>query len=221
MGNDKLNILIVDDEDLFLESLSIILSTESDFFVSGTATDGAQALECMNKSEVDIVLLDLQMQGMDGLSFIPLAKKKKSDCKILVLTTFYDEMNIAEAIRLGADGYLLKDVGREVIISSIHQLSLGQGVIDNRVMAVLSQKLQNNPQPQANPAPVNLPELSARESEVCGLIADGYTNSQIASILYLSEGTVKNYVMTIYEKTGIRDRVKLALYYKNSSRKAP
>ena len=221
MRSDKLNLLIVDDDELLLESLSIILLAEPDFFVAGTAKDGVQALACMSKTPVDLVLLDLQMQGMDGLSFIPQAKVMYPNVKILVLTTFHDDKNIAEAIRLGADGYLLKDAGREAIVNSVRQVDLGQGVIDSRVMASLSRNLQQTTQPtQSSPLP-SLPELTARESEICRLIADGHTNSQIASILYLSEGTVKNYVMTIYEKTGIRDRVKLALYVKNSARKIP
>lgn len=218
MTGEKLQILIVDDEALILESLRIILSAESDFDVVGTAWDGALALSCMKELTVNLVLLDLNMPGMGGLAFIPLARKMHPAPKILVLTTFHDDRNIAEAIRLGADGYLLKDAGREVIVRSIRQVYGGQSVIDGRVMAALSRNLRPSATPEESPVTAPLPELTARESEICRLIADGYTNSQIASILYLSEGTVKNYVMTIYEKTAIRDRVKLALFYKEAMR---
>lgn len=228
MTDGKLRIFIADDEELLLESLSIILSVEPDFLVAGTARDGAAALAGMKTAPVDIVLLDLQMPGMSGLQFIPRAREVFPGIKILILTTFHDDKNIAEAIRLGADGYLLKDAGRDAIVRSIRQIDLGQGVIDSRVMAVLSRSLRDaetsagaragaeNPLPERPVA-----GLTARESEICRLMADGHTNSQIASILYLSEGTIKNYVMTIYEKTGIRDRVKLALYYKNAAQKTP
>lgn len=210
-----MRILIVDDEELILESLGIILSADPNIVVVGTARDGAQALARLNEFVVDLVLLDLNMPGMGGLAFIPLARNISPALKILVLTTFHDDRNIAEAIRLGADGYLLKDAGREAIVRSIRQVDGGQSVIDARVMAALSRNLRPAA-PEESPTVDSLPELTARESEICRLIADGYTNSQIASILYLSEGTIKNYVMTIYEKTGIRDRVKLALFYKDA-----
>lgn len=219
MPGKKLRLLIADDEELILEGLSIILSAEPGFVVAGTARDGAQALARLNESPVDLILLDLQMPGMGGLEFIPLSKKGFPDVRILVLTTFHDDRNIADAIRLGADGYLLKDAGREALVRAVREVSLGQSVIDGRVMTALSRNLREADPPAEDTVPANLPELTARETEICRLIADGLTNSQIASVLYLSEGTIKNYVMAIYEKTDIRDRVKLALYYKNATRK--
>lgn len=218
MTERNMRILIVDDEELILEGLAIILSAEPDLVVTGTARDGEQALARMMEEPADLVLLDLQMPGMSGLTFIPLARKLYPTLKLLVLTTFHDDRNIAEAIRLGADGYLLKDAGREAIVRSVRQVYGGQSVIDGRVMAALSRNLRPTASPEESPSVAHLPDLTIRESEICRLIADGYSNSQIASILYLSEGTVKNYVMTIYEKTGIRDRVKLALCYKDAMR---
>ena len=122
----------------------------------------------------------------------------------MVLTTFYDDKNITQAIAGGADGYLLKDSGKDAIFGAIGQIMDGRNVIDSKVMerlaALMSGKTQN---------PAILEGMTSRESEICSLLAQGLTNRQIADTLYISEGTVKNYISSIYDKTGIHDRLKL------------
>lgn len=206
--NNSIKILLVDDEILLTESLEIIFSFTDGFEVIGKASDGTEALSVLETVKADIALVDLNMKGMGGLEFIKHIKKDFSDTKILVLTTFYDEKNIISAITLGADGYILKDSGREAIISAVKNIVSGQSVLDNKVLIALSKAVavgnSNNE--------VDTYQLTKREYEICKMIGEGFTNTEIANKLFLSEGTVKNYVSSIYEKTGIHDRAQLALY---------
>lgn len=204
----KLSVLLVDDEPLLLESLEIIL-TFNDMQIAGMAHDGFEALEVLVKAHCDIALVDLNMKGMGGIELIAHMKERYPKVKILVLTTFYDDKNITQAIANGADGYLLKDSGKEAILGAISQIMGGRNVIDNKVMqrlaALMSGKSQN----------LSLLEgMTERESEICTLLAEGLTNKQIAETLYISEGTVKNYISNIYDKTGIHDRAKLIVAIK-------
>lgn len=220
---NKYKVLLVDDEMLLLESLEIILELNN-FEVIGKANDGNSALKILEDSlaECDIALVDLNMKGMGGIELIKIMKDKYPDIKVLVLTTFYDDKYITEAIANGADGYLLKDSGRDAIIGAINQIISGITVLDQKVMTRLSGLMAANAQNSNRQESVwqdgeglnknNLElskELTEREKEICSLMVEGLANKQIADRLYISEGTVKNYISNIYDKTGIHDRVKL------------
>lgn len=212
---NKIRILIVDDEKLLLESLELILSMNESFTITGLAHDGKEALDILEKEQVDIALLDLNMEGMSGQELILKVKATYPKMKILVLTTFYDEENIAKAVMHGADGYLLKDAGTKVIVQGIFNVMNGQSMLDSKVMTALANimsKCSNENMDKNKYDNVDLlKNLTEREIEICQLLSDGYTNSQIAEFLYISEGTVKNYISTIYDKTEIKDRTMLAL----------
>ena len=205
----------MDDEILLLESLELILSMNESFQIAGVAHDGKEALDILAQKEVDIALVDLNMVGMSGQELILKIKDKYPAMKILILTTFYDEENIVNAVRHGADGYLLKDAGTKVIVQGILNVMNGQSMIDSKVMKALADvmlKCSNvTTKKETNSNSELLKDLSSREIEVCQMLSEGYTNSQIAEFLYISEGTVKNYISVIYDKTGIRDRTVLAL----------
>ena len=220
---DKLRVLLVDDEPLLLESLEIIL-TMNGMDIAGMARDGAAALELLKHSACDIALVDLNMKGMGGIELISHMKREYPDVKILVLTTFYDDKSITQAIVGGADGYLLKDSGKDAILGAMEQVAGGRNVVDGKVMqrlvALMSgrvsgeqSRVEDTETPSGMSEPVSqlaLPEdITCREKEICSLLARGFTNRQIADTLYISEGTVKNYISSIYEKTGIHDRAKL------------
>ena len=220
---NKYKVLLVDDEMLLLESLEIILELNN-FEIIGKANDGNSALKILEDSlaECDIALVDLNMKGMGGIELIKIMKDKYPDIKVLVLTTFYDDKYITEAIANGADGYLLKDSGRDAIIGAINQIISGITVLDQKVMTRLSGLMAANAQNSNRQENVwqdgeglnknNLElskELTEREKEICSLMVEGLANKQIADRLYISEGTVKNYISNIYDKTGIHDRVKL------------
>ena len=201
-------VLLVDDETMLLDSLEIILSL-NDMEIIGKAHDGNEALEILTKVSCDIALVDLNMKGMGGIELIGHMKKRYPGTRILVLTTFYDDSNITDAISGGADGYLLKDSGREAILGAIRQIMGGVSVLDPKVMQRLT-ALVGKTAPQ-QPA---YGEFTEREQEIAGLLVEGLTNRQIADRLYISEGTVKNYISAIYDKTGIHDRVKLVVALK-------
>ncbi|MBR3760488.1 MAG: response regulator transcription factor [Ruminococcus sp.] len=205
---NMIKILLVDDETLLLESLEIIL-TLNNMDVIGMAHDGNEALSMLREKECSLALVDLNMKGMGGIELISIMKNQYPDIKILVLTTFYDDKNITDAISGGADGYLLKDSGKDAILGAIEQIMGGRNVIDSRVMsrlaAIMSSSAKNETLPDS---------ITEREKEVCSLLAQGLTNRQIAETLYISEGTVKNYISSIYEKTGIHDRAKLIVAIK-------
>ena len=205
---EQLRVLLVDDEPLLLESLEIIL-TPNGFTIVGMAKDGVEALELLKKDSCDLALVDLNMKGMGGIELIRRLKSEYPKVKILVLTTFYDDKNITLAISGGADGYLLKDSGKDAILGAMKQIMEGQNVIDNKVMKRLAALM--NPKEESTTI---LEGMTKRESEICTLLAKGLTNKQIADTLYISEGTVKNYISSIYDKTGIHDRAKLIVAIK-------
>lgn len=224
-------VLLVDDENLLLDSLEIILSLNG-MEIVGKANDGNEALEILEGTECDIALVDINMKGMGGIELIGHMKEKHRDVKILVLTTFYDDDNITKAITGGADGYLLKDSGKDTILGAINQIMGGVTVLDQKVMVRLTQLMSKNgtgakassetevEEAKDNATAPNLANLAQditqREKEICTLMVEGLTNKQIAQKLYISEGTVKNYISNIYDKTGIHDRVKLIVALKES-----
>lgn len=207
---EQLRVLLVDDEPLLLESLEIIL-TLNQMEITGMAHDGFEALEVLSKHLCDLALVDLNMKGMGGIELIAHIKKDYPTVKILVLTTFYDDNNITRAIANGADGYLLKDSGKDAILGAISQIMSGRTVIDNKVMQRLA-ALMSGGTVSSNTSLLDV--LTDREKEICTMLAEGLTNKQIAETLYISEGTVKNYISSIYDKTGIHDRAKLIVAMK-------
>lgn len=224
-------VLLVDDEKLLLDSLEIILSLNG-MEIVGKANDGYEALEILTGTECDIALVDINMKGMGGIELIGHMKEKHRDVKILVLTTFYDDENITKAITGGADGYLLKDSGKDTILGAVNQIMGGVTVLDQKVMLRLTQLMsqagatskeslgegtEDNKNSTSSTALANLAQdITQREQEICTLMVEGLTNKQIAEKLYISEGTVKNYISNIYDKTGIHDRVKLIVALKES-----
>ena len=225
-----IRILLVDDEPLLIESLEIILNNEDGFKVVGLKNNGKEALDFIRSEDVDVMLVDLNMPVMGGIELIEEVKKINANIKIVVLTTFYDESNITAALKNGANGYILKDSGKSAIINAITQAVSGNGVLDNKVMEKLTGLLNksdtdvneisdggkaDNLNASSNQNEI-IKDFTPRELEIAKLIADGCTNSQIASILFISEGTVKNYVSNIYDKANIHDRAQLVIFLRET-----
>ena len=216
-----IEIFLVDDEPLLLESLEIVLTIKGGYKVCGTAGNGLEALKLLKEHQPNVMLIDLNMPGMGGIELIKEIKKLYPEIKMIVLTTFYDEKNISEALSSGASGYLLKDSGKDAIIDAVEQTVKGVGVLDVKVMQKLtgmlaSKESYENARTISENIEVRMQKagLTEREKEISKLIADGCTNAQIASLLFISEGTVKNYVSVIYDKFDIKDRAKLVAYLK-------
>lgn len=205
---NKLRVLLVDDEPLLLESLEIIL-TLNGMEIAGKAADGNAALRVLAREQCGLALVDLNMKGMGGIELIARIKREYPHVKILVLTTFYDDKNITQAIANGADGYLLKDSGKDAILGAVAQIMGGRNVIDSKVMQRLAALMGGRAQCTFLPD-----SMTEREKEICTLLAEGLSNKQISETLFISEGTVKNYISSIYDKTGIHDRAKLIVAIK-------
>ncbi len=215
---NPVRVFLIDDEELLIESMEIILTVKGKMQVVGMASEGKVALEKLATTQAEIALVDLNMKGMGGIELIPILKRDYPEMKILVLTTFYDDHYITDAISSGADGYLLKDSEDNNIIRAIHQTLTGQSIIDSKVMKILSKKIAASQEMNTQPKMKDglLPkDLTPRELELCVYIAKGYNNKEIAEKLYLSEGTVKNYMSSIYDKVNLHDRTQLAIFLKS------
>jgi DNA-binding NarL/FixJ family response regulator len=203
-----IKVLICDDQDLVCEGLHAILSTCPDLDVVGVASDGAQALEMIPQTRPDIVLMDLKMPIMNGIQATQCINDAYPEIKVLVLTTYSEDQWVFDAIRSGAAGYLLKDTPRNAIIQAIKDTVAGKTHVDPQVAGKLFARIA---QKSIEPETGRMDELSEREMEVLRLLARGLNNPDIAARLYLSEGTVRNYVSAIFSKLGVSDRTQAAL----------
>jgi DNA-binding NarL/FixJ family response regulator len=204
-----IRVLICDDQMIVCEGLRAILSTARGIEVVGAANDGARAIELIPETEPDIVLMDLKMPVMNGIQATRLIRKQYPQVRVLVLTTYDADEWVFDAIRGGASGYLLKDTPREKLIAAIRDTVEGKTHLDPAVAGKLFAQIAA--QGAAPPNTSIADDLSAREREVLGLLARGLTNAEIASRLYLSEGTVRNYVSSILAKLNVSDRTQAAV----------
>jgi DNA-binding NarL/FixJ family response regulator len=208
----KVNVLVVDDQALVREGIASLLAIQPGIHVSGTAEDGKQALEQVKQQIPDVVLMDIKMPVMDGIEASRLILKENPQIKILMLTTLEDEEYIVKSLKLGASGYLLKDILAAELAQAIHLAYKGVHQLSPSISGKLVE-LQALPEKEQIKDEYNerLAELTPREMDVLRLIARGFTNREIASELYLSEGTVKNIVSSIFNCLGIHDRVQAAI----------
>jgi len=203
-----IRILICDDQDLVCEGLRAILSTDPDLEVVGVAHDGAQALELIPQTSPEIVLMDLKMPVMNGIQATRRIHEQHPEIKVLVLTTYAEDQWVFDAIRGGAAGYLLKDAPRETLIAAIKDTVAGKTHVDPAIAGKLFDHIaQKTPHPES----AIIAELSDRERDVLRLLARGLSNANIAARLYLSEGTVRNYVSSIFTKLEVSDRTQAAI----------
>lgn len=203
-----IKVLICDDQDLVCEGLKAILSTSPDIQVVGVANDGAEALALIPECQPDLVLMDLKMPGMNGVHATRHIRQQFSGVQVLVLTTYDADEWVFDAIRAGANGYLLKDTPRERLMSAIKEAVAGKTPVDPDVAGKLfAHVVQQTSVPDTAIASL----LSEREKEVLGLLGKGLSNKEIAERIYLSEGTVRNYVSSIFEKLGVTDRTQAAV----------
>ena len=204
-----IRVLICDDQMIVCEGLRAILSTARGIEVVGAANDGAKAVDMIPETEPDIVLMDLKMPVMNGIQATRLIRKRYPHVRVLVLTTYDADEWVFDAIRGGASGYLLKDTPREKLIAAIRDTVEGKTHVDPAVAGKLFAQIAA--QGAAPPDTSIADDLSEREREVLSLLARGLTNAEIAGRLYLSEGTVRNYVSSILAKLNVSDRTQAAV----------
>ncbi|WP_459129206.1 response regulator [Guggenheimella bovis] len=191
--------VIVDDDELIRESLSLLINGKESIEVVGTGKNGYDAIKLSEKA--DVILLDLRMPEMGGLE----ALRRLKDKKVLILTTFDDDDEISEALSLGAKGYLQKSSSPKSIINAIVEIYGGKSVYDEVAMNVLKGGLKPKRSHQVT--------LSDRELQVAEKISQGLSNKEIAEELFISEGTVKNYITSVLQKTGLEHRTQIAISY--------
>ncbi|MFL0250198.1 response regulator [Clostridium neuense] len=208
-----IKVIVVDDQNLMRDGLEVILNSFSDIEVLACGENGEEALKLVGEFMPDLVLMDIRMPVMDGVTASKIIREKFPKVKILLLTTFDDEEYILNALSLGVSGYIFKDIEKEKLRQAIMDCIKGTFIMPTKVAEVLAKKVVKE-EKKVEEKKLKLP-LTEREAEVASMIADGFTNRQIASALYISDGTVKNYVSSIYSKLGIKDRTKLALYYRS------
>ena len=204
-----IRVLIVEDQTLVCEGLEMLLSLAEDIRVAGRAADGVEALRSMQEQAPDLVLLDVRMPKMSGIEVLRKMKAKALTIPVILLTTFDDDAALLEGIRLGAKGYLLKDVSLAKLTEAIRLVAAGRSMISPVVTERLLHGLRDAPLPPDSG--YESEALTDREAEIIRLMTGGYSNREIAGALYLSEGTVKNHVSNILSKLGVRDRTRAVL----------
>ncbi|KAA8755549.1 response regulator [Paenibacillus sp. UASWS1643] len=208
LSDEIIRLLIVDDQAFIRESLRTILEGHKDLNVVGLSEDGLQAIESCEQDQPQVILLDLDMPNMDGISATKIIKQKWPHIRILILTTFQDTEQALEVLRSGADGYLLKSIEPRELAETIRLVYRGGTLIDQEMSHKLFEKLEmdNTGTGVLKPKKTENFGLTSREMEILQLVCKGLRYKTIAAKLYLSDGTVRNYASTVYMKLGVRNR---------------
>ena len=202
-----MNIVLVDDQQLFLESMRAILENVDDSFrVVGAAENGTMALEEVERTNPDLVLMDVRMPEMDGVEATRRIRLRFPTVKIIMLTTFEDDEYVHNAMRVGASGYLLKSVSTAELLTAIRAVQAGVVTIDPNVISHLM-----NSATEGSPREMTPPEwfdrLSRKERQILSLVVEGLHNREIAARVHVADQTVRNYISQIYDKMQVTDRV--------------
>lgn len=208
---EKKRILLVDDDELITMSLEMIISAEAEFEIIGKGCSGREAVTLFDELTPDLLLMDIRMNDMNGLEAAEEILSKHKDATILFLTTFSDDEYIVKALKLGVKGYLLKQDYKS-LPAALHAAINGQSVFGGAVIDKLP-TLMSKPNTTDDNFDYRKYDISEKEYEVIQLVAEGFSNKEISQKLFLSEGTVRNYLSTILEKLNLRDRTQLAIFY--------
>lgn len=202
-----IKVLVADDDELIRESLKIIIGMDEGFEVVDAVDNGFKAVEYCTGHKVDVALLDVRMPVMTGVEAIR-EIVSKTDVKCLILTTFDEEDYIKDAIKFGAKGYILKNSSPDDIKSAIKMVYKGNSVMGDGVFEKVKEGLSSDTEGK-----IDKSKFTEREYEIMSLIAKGYSNREIAAKVYMSEGTVKNYITQILNKTNLQHRTQIAIYF--------
>ena len=205
IGAAVIDVLVMDDHALMRAGLSGLIEGAGDMRVVGLAADGAEALELIPTASPHVVLMDLSMPGMDGITATGQISERHPDTAVLVLTSFSDQQRVTDALDAGAVGYVLKDAEPAYLLDAIRAVARGHSPLDPRVARVV---LHGRRAPASSPAA----ELTDREQEVLALVGRGQANKQIARALGIRESTVKAHLTSVFQRIGVRDRTSAALW---------
>lgn len=212
-----INVILVDDQKIVREGIKMILSLDDEINILKEAENGRQLLEILTEVQPDVILMDVRMPIMDGVEATKVVKEKYNYIKVIILTTFNEDEYIFDGIKNGADGYILKDAGSDDIIKAIKTAFNGNILLDPEVATKIVRAYNSIAADKQTPNQLNefkkkLEVLTPREIDVAKLVAQGKNNKEICHILFLTEGTVKNYLTKIFEKLELTSRTELALF---------
>ena len=209
---EVIRVLIADDQALFRRGLYVVLGTEDDIEVVAEAENGADAIAKAEELAPDVVLMDVRMPKVNGIEAARQIRELLPSTKILMLTVSDEEDDLYEAIKAGANGYLLKEISVEEVASAIHAVMQGQSLISPSMASKLLNEFNSLARMAAEREQLPAPVLTARELEVLKLVARGMSNKEVADELYISENTVKNHVRNILEKLHLHSRMEAVMY---------
>ncbi len=212
---DRIKVLIVDDQFLMLDGLKTILGLQQDIEVVGMAMNGKEALQVIEETMPDVVLMDIRMPVMDGVECTKLIKEKYETIIVIILTTFDDDDYIIQALSYGASGYLMKDIDGDKLVRALYDAVNGNLLLPGKIAQKLASNISTAKYQQETLAQDILKEFTEREKEIIRYMVLGYTSKQIAQKLFLSQGTVKNYISNIYSKIGTNDRTTAVILLKD------
>ncbi len=207
----KATVMLVDDHPLFRKGIRQLIELEDELSIVAEAKNGEEALAAARELEPDLILLDLNMQGMDGLDTLRMLRASGVDSRVIMLTVSDNEADVVNCFRAGADGYLLKDMEPEDILEKVKQATLGRMAISERLTEILAVALRKPGDRDTDPST----SLTSREYEILTRIAEGHSNKVIARDLDISDGTVKVHVKHILKKMGMKSRVEAAVWLVN------
>ncbi|SHG70308.1 response regulator transcription factor [Ornithinibacillus halophilus] len=199
--------LLVEDQAIVRQGLKVILEQDENIRITHEAENGQQAIQLLEKHMIDFIMMDIRMPVMNGIEATRIIKQQWPDIKILVLTTFNDDEYAVQALKEGANGFLLKTAESEKLIDAIYSVMKGGMTIHDDVAAKVFPKLLNRQEKEKSTI-----DFSSRELSIIKLVGEGKTNKEISEELFLSVGTVKNHITQILHKIGLRDRTQLAIY---------
>jgi len=203
-----ITLVLSDDHPLILDGMENLFRLEKDFKVVARCLDGEETVKAVRKHKPDVLVLDIRMPGMDGLSLLRQMKKEKLSTRVVLLTGALDEEELAEAVRLGVRGLVLKEMAPKLLVQCIRQVHAGELWLEKRSVTNALEKLLQREAGQREVAQL----LTPREIEIVKQVAAGLRNIEIAKRLFISEGTVKMHLHNIYQKLGVDSRIKLTRY---------
>src|ERR1700728_1532393 len=209
-----IRILIADDHPIVRDGLKKLLTLEEDFQVVGEASDGCEVLDRVQELDPDVLLLDLRMPNLDGLSALQALQQTNKRTRVIVLTASEDKNEFVQAMKLGCSGIVLKQTASELIVKSIRKVHGGEIWLDSHTTAAVMRQFAAPGEISAGGSGKTRERspLSQREREIVQLVAQGYKNKEMAEKMFISEQTVKNHLHNIFDKLGVSDRLELALY---------